>query len=188
MKENDDKKWNYLPNYSAKYTLWTGIAIVFLSLLLVIIFAGCNSSTTVSKSADYSANNKTEEGKSVPFCDLIRNADDFDGKTVQTSAVLFVAKETSILYGIDCSGEEQIVWYETKDNVAVYKKLYPYLLNLNKGGEKRLIVDIVGEFKKRKHDDSGFGHLNGYKYLFIISEVQAIKSDSLDIPFPATLK
>jgi hypothetical protein len=188
MKESDDdKKWGYLLSYSAKFTLWTGVVIVFPSLLSVIIFAGCNSSTTVSTSNDYSVNIKTEDDKFVPFCDLTRKADEYNGKTVQTSAILLIAKETSILYDFNCSKEDQVVWYKT-EGATVYKKLYPYLLSLNKGGEKRLVVDVVGEFRKKQENEPGFGHLNSYKYLFVISEVQAIKSDSLNIPFPTTLK
>lgn len=157
---------------------WTRINTkVLTSLLFLVFLTNCSGVNKSSHSKDVSANEKI-----LSFCELTQNVDLYDDQLVHTSAYLYLAKESAFLYDVGCSTEEQLVSYDTQDKDSVNKKLLPFLINHSGDGTIRLKIKITGIFKKKK--DIGFGHLNAYNYLFIISEVEVVESNSNNIPLP----
>lgn len=120
------------------------------------------------------------------LCDLLTNANDFDGKEVEINTILITGREATYLYDPTCRGrQENEVWYEIEDSNES-QKLDSIINSENpefkEVGLIRVRADFRGIFMTKK--DKGFGHLGDYRYNLRIQKIDNISPVAKDVPYP----
>ncbi len=151
-------------------------------VFMLSLFQSC-----ISTKPEYSRNeqNYSEPPIYVAFCELLNNAETFDGKEIQTTAILLSGKESGFLYDPQCVSEEKLVWFDIKNDLENEKlSLYlrPDLPEYKFKGVLRVRIETSGIFQTKK--DKGFGHLNGFNYLFTIKQIENLAPVSSEVPYP----
>jgi len=113
------------------------------------------------------------------FCDIVSNPDKYNGSLIQTRTTLAASFENAFAYDLNCYDKKNLVWYET-DNEKAEASLRNFL-EIKIHETKRADVTFVGIFQ---HDADGFGHLNGFRFRFIINDVKEINIIPQDVPWP----
>jgi hypothetical protein len=101
------------------------------------------------------------------------------GKTIRVRATWQWGFEWSFLYDRNCMNRDNRAWLETvkEDQLCpVAKSNFKKLKD--KGFNSKADVTVVGQLS----DGGGYGHLNGYKYQFIISCLESAKQIPSDVP------
>jgi hypothetical protein len=134
----------------------------------------------------------------VAYCDLLRNPDDYDGKKIRIRAEYNSGFEHSVFSDTACVkawDTKRLVWVEFDEPVNANTK--PKILKrfkdarfhepINDRGEVDVekwqreqwlnwYVDltVIGEFRKSKDPDLGFGHTNAYPYTLLVSKIEGV--------------
>jgi hypothetical protein len=139
-----------------------------------------------------------EEVPTVSYCDLIHNPEKYDKKTIRLKALYIRGFEVSALEDPECKSDKSI-WVEfdsasrqcTKAEIQkAYDKVFYPPRKKKKGmiempGPERAELRVVGQFNgpkpgipigsEGKRILTGYGHLNGFNYQFIIHCIEGVK-------------
>lgn len=141
------------------------LSILFLSLTI-------SAQETENQSADI---------KTVDYCELRKNPDLYNGKTIRVSGIYDRGFEVSAFYNKACfenpyfSRHETWLWFFSRKKDCSDKKtaeIYETFLSGRAGNE--LEVTLVGMFNGSK-EGGGFGHLGGYKFQLNVSCLEKAK-------------
>ncbi|MDQ1637731.1 MAG: hypothetical protein QOF62_1070 [Pyrinomonadaceae bacterium] len=123
------------------------------------------------------------EYTTVAYCDLVRNPERYNQKSVRVSAVYRYGYEWSELYCLEC-GTESKTWVDFDDSfssstkASIRKKLGD---NGFKG--RTVLVTMVGKFDA----GSGYGHMGAYRYRLMVDSVEKADVILNDSPSPSAL-
>jgi hypothetical protein len=105
----------------------------------------------------------THAQTAMPFCDLLRNPDKYDGQLVKVRATFRYGFEWQQLYCLDCLDKGK-AWLhlpiDLDDKSEKASKKMPK-------GAGIVNLTVVGIF----HFGKSYGHLNGYRYELIAQEI-----------------
>jgi hypothetical protein len=141
---------------------------------------------------------KAEEIPTVDYCELLRNPEKYDKKTIRVTALLVRGFEVSAFENPVCDTERS-TWVEfdpasrqrTKKEIQKeFDRVYNPPRKRRKGvieipGPERAELTVAGQFNgpkpgipigpEGKRVLTGYGHLNGFKYQFIIKCIEQVK-------------
>lgn len=103
----------------------------------------------------------------VPYCELIRNPSAYDGRKVRIAATYRSGYEWSEIYDRDCFDFERRTWVEFENLDAESRRVLEDLKTESSEG-RTLSVIFAGTFENSK---GNYGHLNDYKHLLKVSNV-----------------
>ena len=110
----------------------------------------------------------------VPFCDLARDPDSYDEKIVRTQAIYFYNSENVALYNPTCGIDDVDAWAvhdaSYKVSAEMEKRLEEIFCSTRPCPSGKASVTVVGRF--HAPDGKGYGHLNGYRFLFEIMRIE----------------
>lgn len=148
-------------------------------LLMVILFSlpGCTAPQPKTDGTTWSpaASAVAQDTPTVALCELVHNPKQFDNKTVRTQAIFFVDSESQALYDPACDNKDTAMWAEydvsyTFSDEEVKRKLSNLLCQTKPCPSGEAHVTIVGRFEDS--NGNGYGHLNGYRFRFVIMRVE----------------
>lgn len=148
-----------------------------LSVLTLLSISKCTSSSPRPNDIEWppSLSTLVQQAPTVAFCQLVNNPAQFNGKLVRTQAIFYADAENEVLYDLMCEDERSLTWV-SYDASYVYsdknvKKRFEDLLCLTSpcpSGKVNTVV--VGRFEGPS--EKGYGHLNGYRYQFVIMRME----------------
>lgn len=156
--------------------------VVFPILMILLSFCQTASETSEDVRVKEGVLNDTV---SVSFCELLDNPGLYDGREVQTTAILLTGFESAFLYDPTCVSNEKLVWFEVENdsvNEELGKYLRPETPEFRKVGLNRVNGRFLGTFQTKK--DKGFGHLNSSNYKLTIKAVEDLSSVSDKVAYP----
>ena len=113
----------------------------------------------------------------VPYCDLARDPNGYDQKIVRTQAILSRGLEQSDLYDPTCGLDDVSAWVRFdasyKVDSEMSRRLNEILCQSHPCPTGNASVTVVGRF--HAPDGKGYGHLNGYRFLFEIMRVERVE-------------
>ncbi|SRR6266568_4565414 len=115
----------------------------------------------------------------VRFCELVENPQGYSNQILRTEATLYSNHENVALSSSECNDTKNIVWtdfdpsYDYSDE-AVKKKFTEQLCPQTPCPSGKAKVIVVGQFEGP--NDQGYGHLNAYRYRFLIMRI--IRADA----------
>jgi hypothetical protein len=115
----------------------------------------------------------------VAFCELVRNPTRFDKKIVRTQAIFYVDAESQALYDPTCDDENTATWVDHDasyiySDEAVIKTLKDILCQTRPCTIGKAYITVVGRFEGP--NDTGYGHLNGYRFRFAMMRIEKAES------------
>jgi hypothetical protein len=149
----------------------TGVLALCLSSLS---FEGCSGSL-LHNEKDPSAIAKpspsaTFEAPTVGFCDLVQQPERYDRKLVRTKATVVVDNyENAFLFSSECKNRGTYTHFRVESDQA-RQSLDAALRPFIKGKVSGADVTIVGQFLGPNKE--GYGHLNRYRFEFLIKKVE----------------
>jgi len=123
-----------------------------------------------------------DEYATVSYCDLVRNAERYNGKLIRVSAIYRYGFEWSELYCLECVSEAR-TWVDVDESFAsstksgVRKKIGDHGF---KGRTVRVIM--VGRF-----DVGGYGHMGAYRSRLLVSRLEKADVVLNESPVPNAL-
>jgi hypothetical protein len=134
----------------------------------------------------------------VAYCDLLSRPSDYDGKRIRIRAEYNSGFEHSVFSDSACVkawDTKKLVWVEFDESVNTNTK--PKILKrfrearfhqpVNERGEIDVEkwqkeqwlnwyveLTVVGEFRKSKDPDFGFGHTNAYPFKLVVSKIENV--------------
>jgi hypothetical protein len=133
----------------------------------------------------------SEKIPTVSYCDLISKPVFYDNKVVRVRATYFAAFETSAMYDLACERKDTSVKFDTWIQQSTAREIWKEFERLtdvtNDDGinynDRRVEVLWIGLFQgirpTYKIDgqtfNSGFGHLNSYKFQFTVQNIEEVK-------------
>jgi hypothetical protein len=154
-------------------------------LIGLAILGGCAHEGALT----YDTADKAGGTATVGFCDLVRNPETYDGRTVRVEAIHRHGFEWSELYCPECTDQKAKVWAELDDRFAT---------SLKSSGNESLREAITGNgFKGRTvkltavgkfyGSGGGYGHQGAYEFKLSIDEVEQAEVLMDDSPSPPAL-
>ena len=142
----------------------------------------------------------TSESKipTVAYCDLLGKPDDYDGKIIRIRAEYNSGFEHSVFSDSACVkawDAKKLIWVEFDESVNVntrpktLKKFEAARFHQPVNDKGEIDVEkwqkeqwlnwyvelmVVGEFRKSKDPDFGFGHMNAYPYKIVVSKIEDV--------------
>ncbi len=127
----------------------------------------------------------------VAFCELISHPKLYDKRIVRTEAISAVGVESQVLYDPQCSTAETRVWV-TQDAAweKADKKLQAAYLALlfdennnriPRGRSGRAKAVLIGRLEAS--NKNGYGHLNQYRFQFVIMGIEKVERVPEDVPY-----
>jgi hypothetical protein len=127
----------------------------------------------------------------VAFCELVSHPQRYDKRVVRTEAISAIGIESAVLYDPQCSTEETRAWvtYDSAWSKTDQKlrTAYNNLLSdenngrIPRGHSGRARAVLVGRFEAS--DKNGYGHLNQYRFQFVIMNLEKVEKVGEDIPY-----
>lgn len=103
----------------------------------------------------------------VDFCDLIKDPDKYEGRTVTVRATYIYGFELSSLYCVNCI--EKPVWVEFDDSFKENtNSKYRKSVGDNGSVGRTVNVEAVGILRS-----GGFGHMSAYDFMFMIEKINS---------------
>lgn len=124
------------------------------------------------------------EVPTIAYCDLIRNPELYDQKTVRVRAIYRYGSEWSELYCLECLNAGQ-TWVDF-DNSFKSRTPSSVVRKLGDNGFKGRTVSIVA-VGKFYGSSGGYGHMNGYRFKFEVNSVENAEIILSDSPVPSAL-
>ena len=113
----------------------------------------------------------------VPFCDLARDPNSYDDRIVRTEAIYFANSENEALYNPTCGFDNADAWVKFDASYKVNPEIEERLTEIFRSSRTSSIgeasVTVVGRF--HAPDGKGYGHLNGYRFLFEIMRIEQVE-------------
>ena len=142
---------------------------------LIGILLLVNASTCARKSLSPRAGDvDVDVAKTVRFCELITQPEQYNNQVIQTEAILYSDRENTALYSPDCVGREKYVWsdfepgYQYRDE-SVRRKFEGVDCPQPRCPSTETKVTVVGRFEGP--GEQGFGHLGAYRFRFVIMQI-----------------
>ena len=158
---------------------------VLIYSVIILLFASCGPERSKSPIDQQTNSETTVESVSVDFCELVDKAETYNGKRVETRAILLAGFESAFLYDPKCVTDERLVWFVISE-AGAEKKLSEYLTpdttEFRAVGLNRVKGKFIGVF--RTPNGKGFGHLNTSNYQFEIADVYELQRVPDSIPYP----
>lgn len=114
---------------------------------------------------------QTSDLPTIKYMELINNESDYAGKRVRVSGYRRIFPETDVLYDpSDLNFRKYGAWLEFEgpsDQCRSYKKQ-------EKKIGRNFIGDVFVVFTGKLQTGGGFGHMNGYKYQFVVDCIEEI--------------
>lgn len=121
----------------------------------------------------------------VDFCYMLNNPRDFDGKEVQTTAILVTGFESAFMYDARCIDKKKSVWFDIESEAA-NERLAQYMgtetPEFKATGLERVRGKFTGTFHVKK--TSGFGHMNLSEFRFAIRRADELSFVPTETAFP----
>ncbi len=139
---------------------------------LILLYLVCSGPHALCQSGKGRAVN-AREAERVSFCEMMRNPEQYYGKKVRIRARWCRGFERSYLYGRACNDIGSHAWTRLAiaDEDRASRKLLDRLIKArNRSFTSRADVTVVGELQEGR-----FGHMNAYRYLFVISSIEEAK-------------
>lgn len=108
--------------------------------------------------------NKEADITTLSYCDLIHNANYYNGKIVRVRGAYRVGFEWAELYCSNCAERENKTWIEFADEQCPRSKMIK--------GDRVVNVIFIGTFQTGNH----YGHENGYRHLLVVKCVESAKT------------
>ena len=191
---------------------FTKFGLTLLFLLTVSLMAGCSRSTEITAIAVNQSNGTNKTPMTMPtntnknietapvdlskiptvsYCDLIKNAAEYDKKIVRVRAIYFNEFERSFLYDKTCktdqppSAPEKVpaeTWAQWDKSLVSNGDSIEAKTNRQLNGFGRKDVTIIGRFDSTNEQGNTnapnlFGHLNCCRYQFSIMKLERLDSD-----------
>jgi hypothetical protein len=134
-----------------------------IALIFLLLIAG-------NFSAQSPAPSTVNDIPTVPYCDLIRDAASYNSIPVRIKATWLSGFEASFIFDKDCSEKKDLSWVGFEDNENLCAVTQENLKSHKDNGGAS-IVTAVGKL----YHKGGYGHMNSYKYKFVISCLEEIK-------------
>lgn len=166
------------------------IVIFLLPILLFSAYAvHCGQHDSLEENVD-----------TIAFCEVVQNPDSYDGRKIRVRAILDVGPEQQRLYDPECMGDKTSTWVEFdgahKQSSAEVRQQLEKILD----ADGRAFVVVVGRFdgprkfevpegidpklaEFLKQANSRYGHLNGYRFQFVIVSVEQVEPVPADVPW-----
>ncbi len=173
-----------------KYRISSQVLTVPLLCALVVWLAGCEARTTPREDSAPPPPSSSPESSLAPaydvptvaFCELVRNPKQYAGNVVRIRAIVVAGKEIYTIYDQSCYGEDTLTWIEhgsKESSIALYDGLQAH-----RGDNRAMRVNatLVGHLEGPSEE--GYGHLNGFKYQFIVMSVESVKAVPPEVPWP----
>lgn len=122
-------------------------------------------------------NGSKDQIQTVSFCEVLKNPQNFDQKSIRIKAIYRYGFEWSELYCLDCR-DKGLVWLDFEDS---FDSLTKSKVRKNiKWSEKGRTVNIIaiGKF----YTNGKFGHLGGYPYKFVAEYIESAEVILKDSP------
>jgi hypothetical protein len=126
------------------------------------------------------------------FCDVVRNSEKNDRQLIRTRAILIQSLVAladggePYLYAPSCdiSDIRALVEYDQSYDInsQAQSALEKYLSQDKNRGVGRAEIEFVGRFDKAT--GSGFGHLDAWRYRFVIMRIESVKAVPKGISWP----
>jgi len=119
------------------------------------------------------------------FCYLLHHDKDFDGKEIETTAILVSGFESSFMYDPGCIDKDKSVWFYIDSemaNVQLSKYLGKESPEFRTTGLERVRGKFVGTFEVKV--GRGFGHMNSSEYSFVIKRADELSTVPAETAFP----
>ena len=175
-----------MTNFAQKFTLLLIISVFFSYSVL----AQTNRKTKKKSPSAKSVASQTDSIPTVDFCDLTVHPELYAGKLVRVKASIVSWWESSYLYNVKCETAEQKIHDGLdcdgeKECARLGKEVYG-VINKNQRADKnksafRAYVTLIGRLSNPS--ESGFGHLNTFKFEFGIKKIEAASPMPADIPY-----
>lgn len=121
------------------------------------------------------------EAEKVAFCDLVSSPQLYNRKIVRTQASAVATSELAFLYDASCDSKEPWIDFEFENDQAS-KTLGPLLdRSLGKDKPRRANITVVGRFDGPSKE--GYGHLNSFRFHFLIMAVEKAEPTPPDVPW-----
>lgn len=124
------------------------------------------------------------EALNVAYCDLLRAPASYDGKLVRVRATYRYGFEWSEFYCTDCS-EKGRTWVDYDESYESCTKS-KFRKKLEGNGEIGRTVNVVA-VGKFYGSGGGYGHMNAYRYKFLVHCVERAEVILNDSPVPAAM-
>jgi hypothetical protein len=119
--------------------------------------------------------------RTVSFCELTRHPERYVGRQVRINSSYVVWWESSFLYNLKCNNDESKIWPEFNcSDRKCYELVQKQLRRAKDQFAARADVSLVGTLK----GPGGFGHLDHFRYMFLINEVESASPIPDDTPWP----
>lgn len=122
------------------------------------------------------------DAPTVAFCEIVRNPKQHVAKLVRTHAIVGAGREIQFIYDPSCYGKNTLIWIETENkeaSIALYDALEAHQGDY---GSRRVNGVVVGRLEGPSKE--GYGHLNGFKYQFVITAVESVEAVPPEVPWP----
>lgn len=155
-----------------------------------ILVAGCggilHSSPEALSLPHRSPTPAAVDAPAIAFCELINNPARYRGIPVRTRATIITFREHQSIYDPSCYREDALTWIDFYSN-DIYLKMDDTLRAFRGPGmTTRVSVTAVGRFEGPSNE--GFGHLNEFKYRFVIMGLEGAEAVPGDVAWPWDVK
>lgn len=127
----------------------------------------------------------------VAFCELISHPELYSKKIVRTEAISAIGIESQVLYDPQCSTKETRTWVTQdaaweKADKKLQKAYFDLLFDENnnripRGRSGRAKVVLIGRLEAS--NKNGYGHLNQYRFQFVIMGIEKVERVPEDVPY-----
>ena len=163
--------------------------VVFVLPLVVASLVGCSMSQPQSKvlpSPDQLRRATANDVPTVNFCELMADSSRYVGRPLRTQITIMAFPENQLVYDSACYGKDSSAWLDF-DSDEIYRRVDDKLGPLRRPNTPtRLNVTAVGRLDGPSEE--GFGHLGGFKYRFVIIDVENAEAVPSDVPLPWATK
>ena len=153
-------------------------------LFLIGVFASLASTCLMPLSARVSGPSFTSDVPTVAYCDLIRNPKRYDDKLIRIRAIYRYGYEWSQFYCPGCLSEGE-TWVDfEKSFKSCARSVVSKRIGDNGFKGRTVELLVVGKFYG---SDVGYGHMNAYRFKFVVRCVEEAKIILNDSPLPMAL-
>lgn len=153
-------------------------------LVVILVFAGCVSSDPAIAPPSLVVKptpTVSLEAQTVTFCDLVANPELYNGKIIRTQATAVTTFEVAFLYDLPCNREGAWTYFEATNDESS-KAIEVLLGEFVRGKARRAKMTISGRFDGPSKE--GYGHLNSFRFRFLIMNVEKGEPVPPDAPWP----
>lgn len=148
-----------------------------------------------AENADSNSERTSSKAQAVSFCNLARHPIDFDQKIVRVRAILVENHISTVdggeayLYDPRCYGKDYSMLFEESASPANYELDLGFRRlrgQIDEHGSSRVSIVALGVFDAPK--GVRYGHLDRFRFRFVIRKIERAQSVAVHVPWPWQLK